>query len=255
MGAVLVASHSRFPALSLARLQHPGNILVDFKARWGWLGAWLVDTMERIGPGDTADGATDNMANKYLMQPTVTLIDAGMCTRLSKEDQVNMVGLFESFSRLDGEDIASWTLAFAGDEQTCDDPEAFKEDVRASFDALKRSELFSKGNTDNGAEALASVLEKVRVHHVSLPGHIAAVVVTTLVLEGWSHQLDPAHSTLSEVRRIIKMKQGATRLRNVAEWVQSVLLNEREILSGIDAQWDIVLDKHRHKRPAHSFHG
>ena len=35
---------------------------------------------------------------------------------------------------------------------------------------------------------------------VTLPGHICAVVVTTLVLEGWSSQLDPSHSVLTEVR-------------------------------------------------------
>jgi hypothetical protein len=34
---------------------------------------------------------------------------------------------------------------------------------------------------------------------VSLPGHICAVVVTTLVLEGWSNKLDPDHSVLSQV--------------------------------------------------------
>ncbi len=37
---------------------------------------------------------------------------------------------------------------------------------------------------------------------MSLPGHICATVVTTLVLEGWSFRLDPQHSTLSEVQRM-----------------------------------------------------
>jgi hypothetical protein len=52
---------------------------------------------------------------------------------------------------------------------------------------------------DSGADALASVLESVRLHGVSLPGHICAVVVTTLILEGWSNQLDPSHSVLTQV--------------------------------------------------------
>lgn len=34
---------------------------------------------------------------------------------------------------------------------------------------------------------------------VTLPGHICAVVVTTLVLEGWSNKLDPTHSVLAQV--------------------------------------------------------
>lgn len=35
---------------------------------------------------------------------------------------------------------------------------------------------------------------------VSLPGHICAVVVTTMVLEGWSNKLDPDHSVLCTVQ-------------------------------------------------------
>ena len=38
---------------------------------------------------------------------------------------------------------------------------------------------------------------------VSLPGHICAVVVTTLVLEGWSNQLDPKHGILEQVESIV----------------------------------------------------
>jgi aarF domain-containing kinase len=53
---------------------------------------------------------------------------------------------------------------------------------------------------DSGAEALSTVLELVRVHGVSLPGHICAVVVTTLILEGWSNKLAPDHSVLSQVQ-------------------------------------------------------
>ena len=34
---------------------------------------------------------------------------------------------------------------------------------------------------------------------VSLPGHICAVVVTTLVLEGWSSKLDPDQSIMDDI--------------------------------------------------------
>jgi hypothetical protein len=53
---------------------------------------------------------------------------------------------------------------------------------------------------DSGAEALSTVLELVRLHGVSLPGHIAGCVVTTLILEGWSNKLAPEHSVLSQVQ-------------------------------------------------------
>jgi hypothetical protein len=35
---------------------------------------------------------------------------------------------------------------------------------------------------------------------VSLPGQICAVLVTTLVLEGWSNRLAPDYSVLGQVR-------------------------------------------------------
>jgi aarF domain-containing kinase len=44
---------------------------------------------------------------------------------------------------------------------------------------------------------------------VSLPGHICAVVVTTLVLEGWSSKLDPGHSTLQEVQKIVRSDRNS----------------------------------------------
>jgi predicted unusual protein kinase regulating ubiquinone biosynthesis (AarF/ABC1/UbiB family) len=62
---------------------------------------------------------------------------------------------------------------------------------------------------------------------VSLPGHISASVVSTLVLEGWSHQLDPAHSTLHEVRRLLARRRAAQ-----AGWrgyIWSYLSDDREL--------------------------
>ena len=38
-----------------------------------------------------------------------------------------------------------------------------------------------------------------------MPGHICAVVVTTLVLEGWSSKLDPTHSVMDQARFALKM--------------------------------------------------
>jgi aarF domain-containing kinase len=81
--------------------------------------------------------------------------------------------------------------------------------VAAAVDAQQVDSSSSSSSTtlipmpehfDSGAEALSTVLELVRVHGVSLPGHICAVVVTTLILEGWSNKLAPDHSVLSQVQ-------------------------------------------------------
>jgi predicted unusual protein kinase regulating ubiquinone biosynthesis (AarF/ABC1/UbiB family) len=180
------------------------------------------------------------------LRPSIVLLDAGMATRLTPEDQINMVGLFDAFSRLDARAVANWTLRFAGEEQTCQDPEAFRKDLETHFNALKAADAFSAGDTTSGADALAAVLEKVRLHQVNMPGHICATVVTTLVLEGWSHQLDPAHSTLSEVKRIIKLKKGETTLKKAAMWIQGAAV-DRQILEHVP-QFAIEEDKHSKRK-------
>lgn len=43
---------------------------------------------------------------------------------------------------------------------------------------------------------------------MSLPGHICAVIVTTLVLEGWSSTLDPGHSIMDDVETAIGASSG-----------------------------------------------
>lgn len=212
---------------------HPGNILVRLEPAGGALGAAAVRKLRSWA---------DKVDNKFgwdlqptidtLLRPSIVLLDAGMATRLSPEDQINMVGLFDSFSRLDAPSVANWVLRFAGEEQTCPDPEAFREDLEEHFRILKSAEAFVAGDTSSGAEALASVLETVRQHQVVLPGHICATVVTTLVLEGWSHALDPAHSTLSEVKRILQLKRGESRLKKAAMWVQGAAV-ERQILEHV----------------------
>lgn len=53
-----------------------------------------------------------------------------------------------------------------------------------------------------------TVHDLCRVLQVSLPGHICAVIVTTLVLEGWSSTLDPVHSIMDDVETAINASAG-----------------------------------------------
>jgi hypothetical protein len=136
------------------------------------------------------------------------------------------VGLFDAFARLDGPALADWTLAFAGEAQACPDPGAFRAALCAQFDALRAAGTFEPGSPASGADALAAVLDAVRRNGVSLPGHVCAAVMTTYVLEGWSHRLDPKNSTLAEVRRIVAMKRGESKVKAAASYVAAALGDE-----------------------------
>lgn len=72
------------------------------------------------------------------------------------------------------------------------------------------------------AAAMASVLDIVREYEVTLPGHICAVLVTVLVLEGWSSTLKPDHSVLTAVKNIITVDSSSMLERvssSVSKWM------------------------------------
>jgi predicted unusual protein kinase regulating ubiquinone biosynthesis (AarF/ABC1/UbiB family) len=232
------------------------------------------------------------------LQPRIVLLDVGMATELSSRDQDCMLGLFRAFAAMDGRAAARWILKFpegsedgdgggAGRSQACADPQAFEEDMEATFAQIRRGlaeaeradearaaaaaakaageggggadfwsgfgagrfvppqhrpkppppssspsagagEASAAGASDDetfdsGAAALAAVLEHIRRHGVSLPGHICAVVVTTLVLQSWSNQLDPQYSVLEQVRGMFT--SGASKWRErVGRSVDAVML-------------------------------
>ncbi|CAL8470433.1 g9975 [Coccomyxa elongata] len=175
---------------------HPGNILVAFDSPPVPLlssAAYIVDRFKPFGW----------KVPSSWREPAIVLLDVGMATHLSPDDQSLMLELFQAFSRLDGRGIGECTLKFSKDNQTCPDPQAFKEELQQYFTDIQAEQAWVE---TNGADAMSAVLELVRRHKVNMPGHICAVVVTTLVLEGWSSQLDPRHSVLEQVESIVSPK-------------------------------------------------
>ncbi|KAK9866074.1 hypothetical protein WJX84_003580 [Apatococcus fuscideae] len=187
---------------------HPGNIMVVMEPPAQPLLAASYKLLSFLGK-QNSPAAID------LLRPRLVLLDVGMATALSKMDQTNMMHLFRAFSEKDAPAMADATLAFSGASQSCPDPLAFRTHVQDFFApiAAAKSDSWEGTGHAGGAEAMSGVLDMVRSHKVSLPGHICAVVVTTLVLEGWSSQLDPHHSVFAEVEAIFDpLKALKTRL-------------------------------------------
>jgi len=72
---------------------------------------------------------------------------------------------------------------------------------------------------------MAATLEIIRKHEVSLPGQVCAILVSVLVLEGWSSQLSPQHSVLNQVERLVSSEEGS---ENQLDYLLKTIL------------WDIV---------------
>jgi len=190
---------------------HPGNILVRLAPPSGGLVGALYSVLDELKLASPAMPASTrariDVLQRRWLQPQMVLLDVGMATELSGEDQRNMIGLFQSFAAMDGRACGEWTLRFSGPGQQCPDPEAFKSAIEATFNELRRLDEgadWSDTAFKNGADTLGHILELVRQYKVSLPGHICAVVVTTLVLEGWSNKLDPNHSVLTKVQQMFE---------------------------------------------------
>ena len=144
---------------------HPGNILVRMDAPSGLL-AQLLPFRRRA-------------------KPHLVLLDCGMTASLSDRNKHNLFRFFEAITRGDGKCVAETALAFS-ENQTCPQPQAFVDDLVDLF-----STAVAWGFDVNTSEWMAAVLDSVRRHQVHLASEVCSVVVTALVLEGWSNRLDP----------------------------------------------------------------
>lgn len=208
---------------------HPGNILVNLDYPLGGANG-PIGLVRRLAAATGAHSMVETLDG--WRKAKLVLLDAGMAMRLSPDDQRNMFGLFESFAQMDGTRLAHWALQFSGEEQSCPDPEVFVGEVAAFFERLT-AETVATGAT-HGAEALAEVLELVRTHSVNMPGHICATVVTTMVLEGWSNKLDPNHSTLQEVKRMVMAVKGGWRGQLAEIMLRGELAADSEIMKRVE---------------------
>lgn len=60
----------------------------------------------------------------------------------------------------------------------------------------------------NTSRVLESMIDKVREHQVTLKSTVSTVVVTTLVLEGWSSKLHPDMRILDFMRDMLVVDWG-----------------------------------------------
>ncbi|XP_061348699.1 uncharacterized protein LOC133294063 isoform X2 [Gastrolobium bilobum] len=153
---------------------HPGNILVRVAKRKS-SPKWL-----------------------FKSRPHVIFLDVGMTTELSKRERENLLEFFKAVALLNGRSAAECALMLST-QQNCSDPKSFIEEVDKSFKFWRSSE----GETVSTSDRMQQLLEHVRRHKVNIDGNICAVIVTTLVLEGWQRRLDPEYDVLNALQTLL----------------------------------------------------
>lgn len=166
---------------------HPGNIHVRMEERAAGWWASLTGAREKV------------------LRPTLVLLDCGMATELSERNQVNLVDFFRAVVSGDGQQVAKSMLTFSA-EQRCKTPEEFIDAVAPTFRTAYERAM-------DLTDSLHEVLEKVRQHRVNVAGEVSSVIVTTMVLEGWSAQLDPDLDIINVMREILSASEKVSRFQ------------------------------------------
>ena len=160
---------------------HPGNILV------------------RMDPPSTV---LERLLPFRRRKPHIVLLDCGMTASLSDRNKHNLFRFFEAITRADGRCVAETALSFS-DNQTCPRPQAFVEDLDDLF-----ATAIAWGFDVNTSEWMSAVLDSIRRHNVHLASEVCSVVVTAMVLEGWSNRLDPDINIMELIRQCVPAQAG-----------------------------------------------
>jgi aarF domain-containing kinase len=158
---------------------HPGNILVH---------------LDSPAEGTLLKRISDALKFKFEI-PRIVLLDVGMTTRLTEVEQGNLVRFFDNLTSMDGHSIAESILSFA---ERVDDATGFKVEMRALFEKLEPEQL--RRNTQ---EVIGNMMDTIREHNIQIPGVVSNVIISTVVLEGWSSKLNPNIRILESVKEFL----------------------------------------------------
>jgi predicted unusual protein kinase regulating ubiquinone biosynthesis (AarF/ABC1/UbiB family) len=177
---------------------HPGNILVREVDRSGGIAERFALLLKQLSAGLPLPGVREVFRNVVLPPtPQLVFLDTGMIAELSKADQRSVLQFFKALTAQDGEALANAMLSMS-ERHTCHNPDKFVTALKEMFAAIDPERI----RTQTG-EVLQDMIEQLRQHEVTLKSTVSTVVVTTLVLEGWSRELDPDLHIMDALRDML----------------------------------------------------
>eukprot|EP00775_Hariotina_reticulata_P001577 gene1577-1918_t len=177
---------------------HPGNILVREVDRSGGIAERFALLLKQVSWGLPLPGVREVFRNVVLPPtPQLVLLDTGMIAELSKSDQHSVVQFFKALTRQNGEALARSILSMS-EMHTCPDPDRFVSALKDMFEGLDPEVIRSQTS-----QVLQDMIETIRQHQVTLKSTVSTVVVTTLVLEGWSRELNPDLRIMDTLRDML----------------------------------------------------
>lgn len=168
---------------------HPGNILVKPAV---------------LRPEEQLSASLRRLARSVLglkaqeVQPHVVLLDVGMVAEMSRLDKLAVMDFFNAVSSLDGTKVAESITRFSANVLQPAAQLAFVEDMKAMFEDIDEQRM-----REYTQEVIGDMLERIRQHGVSIRGTVSTLLVTTMVLEGWSTKLHPDIRILESIKELL----------------------------------------------------
>eukprot|EP00192_Tetraselmis_astigmatica_P009037 CAMPEP_0117684252 /NCGR_PEP_ID=MMETSP0804-20121206/20968_1 /TAXON_ID=1074897 /ORGANISM="Tetraselmis astigmatica, Strain CCMP880" /LENGTH=680 /DNA_ID=CAMNT_0005495167 /DNA_START=198 /DNA_END=2240 /DNA_ORIENTATION=- len=168
---------------------HPGNILVKpaEERRRGAVGDWLSAAAEALL------GVAPS-----LPKPHVVLLDVGMVAEMTNIDKMAMTDFFRALCTLNGTAVAESIMRFSKDTPSPAASHGFTAAMEEIFGELDEAKM-----RQHTQQVIADMLEAIRQYGVSLRGTVSTLMVTTMILEGWSTKLHPDIRIMDSVRDLL----------------------------------------------------
>ena len=133
--------------------------------------------------------------------PEIVILDVGMVAELSAVDKQALTEFFTALTSLNGASVAESIIRFSNEPPS---PAKAKEFVAAMEGVFR--DLDEAKMRVHTQEVIAQMLEAIRENGISLRGAVSTVVVTTMILEGWSTKLHPDIRILDSIREMLPGK-------------------------------------------------
>jgi len=182
---------------------HPGNIMVSFspsskeKKALSLVGGSATSLQQVVQSGQDVITAMDDAMENI----KITLVDAGMVTKLSDEESAAFIGLMACLGEGDGAEAAHWALQFSVDRDVPEKQrQAFQNDMQKLFEERCRG----YGTNVDVGDVLRGVLGLVRTHRVRIDANFATLVINALCIESLARRVCPSYNVLDAAKPLLR---------------------------------------------------
>ena len=168
---------------------HPGNIIVQQK----------MDSSSSSSSKPAQSERTPVYAYR------LSIIDAGLCVKLSPKDRINLVDLFVAVVENDGRRVGRLMIDRSNSQEKVVDVDGFMKAMIDIVSSVNRKGLLLD-NVDIGL-LLKTILMLCYKHNVKLDSNFVSIMVAIIIIEGLGRRLDPTINILQHAAPyIIKAK-------------------------------------------------